>query len=101
MGRYNISTRGVRGNFPIVLLFKLSDDVLHAVRTAYGRGCASSGLGIACVRSCIAALEVWRHCGITTLGVVFVVIFRDHRTLGISNIRLITCRQLMSLGPLH
>ena len=101
MGHYNISTGCVGGDFLVVLLFKLSDDVLNAIRTAHGRGYAAAGLGIASVRSCIAALEVWRHCGITTLGVVFVVIFRDHRTLGISNIRLITCRQLVSMGPLH
>ena len=59
-------------------------------------------LGVAGMWSCIATFKVGRkrrrHCGMTTHVVVVLAIFRKHRTLGISNIRLITCRQLMSMS---
>ena len=98
MGHNNMFTGCMGGDF-LVLLFKLSDDALDA--HGHGRRRAAANLGVASVWSCMAALEVWRHCATTTRVVVFVINFRKHRTLGISNIRLITCRQMMSVGPLH
>ena len=82
MGNNNMFTGCMGGDF-LVLLFKLSDDALDA--HGHGRRRVAANLGVASVWSCMAALEVWRHCSATTRVVVFVSNFRKHRTLEFSN----------------